>query len=531
MRSWIYIVLLLLAGPGVKGLQAQEALLEARVTFIADQSVYLNIGEADGLQVQDTLVVFKAAERLGRLVVRALSSTSAVTVFVAPPFALTRGDALQVLPPARRPAPTAAPPPVAAGPDTSLVRRTPLLTAPAPGPQAPAPASPVEVHGRLTLGFQWLQSTTEAQGTQPDLTRTFQTPYAGLRARVDHLPMDVQLDLNMRLTHRGSSSSTISPATSMRVYQASLKRSLDRVPLDVKLGRFYHTEEAFSGYWDGLALAYQQGPVRVGTVAGVQPQRANEGVSFDLPKYTLFTSYAHRQGDLRYHAEASFHEVRPTNQLLVHTFFGFAQTLRWQKYRVRSRLQIDRDPASDAWRASRFQLFGAVPLGNRVLLRARYDLRQPYQLFRAEQVMGPRRDRVSAGLTLRALRGTLSGDLTTNHSARDGRSYTYSSFSQFPSIGFLGLGMQGSVSYWTGTDRHVLNVSPGLSRSFGGWYAQLRYRYDSSRFGAVTTARHGVEGAVTIPVSRRVQSSVRLGAQQGGRLIQYRLFTHLWIRL
>ncbi len=529
-RRWFYIALVLIAAYGVRPAQAQETRLEARVTFIADQTIYLNIGEDDGLQVQDTLTVYRQAERLGRLVVLSLSSSSAVTRFVVPPFSLTRGEALRIT--LRIPEPEVAEAePTAVPPDTVRVHRTTLLAAANPVQGGRAAAKPLKVSGRLTLGFQWLQSTTEALGTSPDLTRTFQTPYAGLRARVEHLPMDWQLDFNMRITHRGSSSSNISPSTSLRFYQASLKRSLETVPIDVKLGRFYSTDESFSGYWDGLSVAYQQGPMRFGTVAGVQPNRANEGVSFNLPKYTLFTTYTRREGDLRYHADASFHEVRPTNQLQVHSFFGFAQTLRWQKYRVRSRIQFDRDPISSGWMVTRMQLLGAVPLGNRLLLRTRYDLRQPYQLFRAEQVIGQRRDRISGGVTVRAFKGTLSGDFTTNHSDRDGRSYTYTSFSQFPKIGVMGLGLNASMSYWTGTDRHVLNVSPGLARSFGGWYAQLRYRYDNSRFGDVTTARHGVEGALTIPVSRRIRSSVRLGAQQGGRLTQYRMFTHLWIRL
>jgi hypothetical protein len=164
-------------------------------------------------------------------------------------------------------------------------------------------------------------------------------------------------------------------------------------------------------------------------------------------------------------------------------------------------------------------------------VRARYVMRQPYQLWQTEQVIGYQRDRSSFGLTANVFRGSISADVVSNHNDRDGHSYTYTSYVQFSDVGLLKLGLNASVNYWTRDGQTVLYFAPGLSRSFGRLFTQLRYRYDDSRFEGYQTIRHSIEGLINVSLTRRVRSSLLVGTQSGDQMSQFRLYTSVWIRI
>ena len=529
-----YTLFVILLAVSATSVFAQEVRLEATVEFIAGQDIYLSVGSEDGIGASDSLVAFRGNEQLGPLRIVGVTTSRTVATFAGEPFAVTRGDVLTIV---VRSGENIVDESIAQQPQDSVAQpgRQSVFEQGTTGRQFPPVEEGIRVSGRLALGMDLTSSTTNGVRSAGEQARNYQIPSANLRARVEELPGGLRVNVDSRFAYRNSESALgINPLNSLRIYQLNIEHDRPGSAFEGRVGRFFNPAETFSGFWDGAGLAYAPDEgFGAGALAGFQPDRADEGFSDELPKYTVFGSFAHRAQEAQYNANLSFHQVFPSDPLLsTHTFLGFSHTFRQKLFRLRNLVQVDQNPENDEWTLTRIQVHGIVPIGDKFSLRARYFLRRPYQIYRAENQIGYERDRISGGFTMRAFTGVVSADVSTNSSDIEGRSYTYTSFVNIPQINLFDLGFSTLVHYWTrGSEADVIYVAPALFRYFGRAYTQLQYQYQQSSFDEFTAANHAVEWSVNFPVGRRLRSSIRLQSRWGDTTSMYRLFTTLWMKI
>jgi len=500
--------------------QAQEP---TRVVVVVEQiagsNVYLNAGTAVGIHANNTLGVHREPEgpELGRFQVVSTTEKRSVVTFIGAPFSVTRGDSLHL---------SFRPSPVAAG---RAARQADASTATLPRPAGSELARQApHVSGRLSFDFSSIHSETEGLGTDPEtVKRDFSTPTAALRMRISQLPGGFQFNTSARVSHRSSTGNLIEPSTSVRIYQASLEKSFQALPLNIQLGRFYNRYETYSGYWDGLLLHVGK-RFGIGAALGFEPDRLNQAFSSTLPKYSVFLDYHHHGQASSYSADVSFHQVRPEDGTPDHTF-GLSQRVRVNRFSLSQNLQVDRNPESDRWVVTRAQARASVPLGTRADFHAGYTLRQPYQFGRSIDVILFRRDHINAGLTFWVGSGTVSADVSTADQEGQGRYYNYSSSLSFPRTGLLGFGVSVAGSYWTEDTNRGLLLSPVLSRSFGVVQSRLTYQYYRSETERNTITSHAADVSLSFPLSARIRSTLRARVSQGDNLSSTGLYTSLWV--
>lgn len=503
-----FVVLLTL--PRAAG--AQVPGLDVAVEYLAGDNIYLGVGSNEGIAPEDTLFVYRSAggEYLGALVVLSSTADRAVVVFAGDPFPVTRGTMLHV----------------------TLAGGAPVAEARPAGPVAAAAARErvsilgPEISGRVAFEMNAFQSTTQFQSNQLEqVGRTFATPSVSLRASIHNLPGDLRLRTNLRASYRYSSTDVVQPAQFVRIYQASLGKVTG--PVRFALGRFYSPFETFSGFWDGVLTRFGGNGFGGGFAVGLEPERADETFSSDLPKYTLFLDYRLERRNVRYSGDVSFHQVRPRTDLLTHSFVGVSNRLRFERVSVGHDLQLDRNPETGSWAVSRLQVRTSLPLAKGVDLHVRYAFRQPYLLWRTENVLSARREQAGAGVSYWSSHGTFGVDVTANRFDGGALSYTYSSSFSVVRTPILGLGVSGSATYWTQGGANALQWSSGLSHHFGSAPARVSYQQYRTEIGTRTFQTDAVDLSLLLPLARRVQSSIMGRTQWGDNLRTHSLYISL----
>ena len=493
-----------IAVPGLFGTSAiaQEQRLSVVVEYVAGATLYIDAGTEEGIGAQDTLYVYDQSDGtfMGSLRVLEVSQGRSVLTFAGQPFLITRGDVLEI----------------------SFVAATLPTDADVPLASAYTPAArsqPLQVNGRLSLSVNALQSTTRGRvvGLEP-IDRMFTTPTMRLRLDVAHLPGDITFRTNLRTATRFSSDELIQPPESFRIYQLSLEKSFQQLPLFVRLGRFYSPYERYSGYWDGLLvrLGGEDG-LGGGVAAGFQPDRLNEEFSTQRPKYSAFLNYKSAGRDIGYRVDASVHHIRPKNHLAQSTYAGLSQRLWLGGWQLTQDLQVDRHSSTGDWRISHLLVSTSVPLHRKAELYARYSLRRP-SFSPLDTLVSNQRQQAGVGLILRAWSGSISGDVTATRLESGETSYSYSSFFSFPRTTLWGLGFSGSTSYWTRSSATTLYLSGGLSRYIGRAQARAFYhRYTTESLGTSLVTQGG-ELAIAVPLSRRLFSTLRAVVSRSANL-------------
>jgi hypothetical protein len=380
----------------------------------------------------------------------------------------------------------------------------------------------------VSLDVDATRSTTRyGSGEEQKIDRTFATPALRVRTHVTGLPGDLSLTANTRLTYRYNNSGFQQPSTVLRLYELSVAKSFRTVPLELRAGRFYNRYESYSGYWDGILARVGTRRAGIGVLAGFQPNRWNQGFSTDLPKLSLFADARLRGHGVRYDIDVSAHRVEPNNGLLRHTFLGLSQKLRVGDFRLNQDLQVDEDPLEGGWEITRFRLDAGVDLGPGLQLRAGISRHRPYRLWDSLSVISYPRDQAGAGFTLRVAGGTVGADVAVNRDLNERIGRSFSSFFRLPERGPLGIGLNGSARYWTGSGYSVLSLSPGLSRSFGSTRTRLAYRFYRSRYDDREFSRHSIEGGFSLFLGRGLRYSMQVSTQWGDDLSSNRIYTGL----
>jgi hypothetical protein len=491
--------LLALAAPRA---EAQDQGLRAVIEQIAGSDVYLSVGSEAGLAASDTVQAYRDGdgEYLGALRVVAVSASRSVVTFLDRPFPLTRGTVLQLR-------------------FTAAPAAAPAAAAAAPAVQTPTRSGP-RVRGRFSLDFNGMQSTTTwMSNVEERVERRFASPSMSLRLVATQLPGGLTFETTGRATYRYSDPEIVQPDLSVRVYQVSIAKEFDNAPIQFRLGRFYNPYELYSGYWDGALLRVGGRGFGVGVVAGFQPDRANEGPSTDLPKYTAFADYAVGRRTVRYTGDLSFHQVRPKGAYLDHTFAGWSQALRVGGFRLASDLQVDRDPELSEWKLTRARVTAAVPLARGFTLNGRYVHDRPYFLFRTTDLLPFARDQVGGGFDWFGGNASFRADVTANRFDEGGWSMSYGGSFGFQRTGILGLGLNAGGTYWTLEGSTALQAFGDLTRRFGRVDVRGSYQFYRTEWDPTVVVTHTGGLSLTVPLGARVYTMLQARTQQGANLV------------
>jgi hypothetical protein len=331
------------------------------------------------------------------------------------------------------------------------------------------------------------------------------------------LPYELALRVRLRSEYRYvSGGRSINPRLSFRTYDFYVQREMD--DLRIKAGRFSNRYVPTGGYWDGIMVLNGDGDYDYGASIGFLPVRSNEQMSFDMPKAALFARFSRKSERLSNRIEAFFMEIRPTNELLPRHHLGVRHRLHRSGLSLFNRVDIDRDPHSGRWMFTRLSMRFLQALRWGLQIHGRYDVRQPYSIYRSVNVISYRRDQINAGLGYRGRRLTLSADMVWNFAYEagdvrvlDGRSMTAAaSLSRLAGMGFFTSG-----SYWWSELGSSTYGSVSVSRSFGRISSRLYYQVSaSSRFDTNLTT-HSVALQAAVPLSSRIRSTSKLRLQTG----------------
>lgn len=526
--SMLVALLLVLALP----VQAQERRADVRVEAVAGENAYLDAGTERGVEAGDTLAVYRGERSVGRLRVVSATATRSVVTFVVDVFPITRGERLTILLAAPRPvAEETAPDPA----DAPLPERRSIFEQPAPPLPSASRGETVRLTGRVQIGTSAFWSGTAMRDGGAARTRTFATPFFGLRGRVTGLPGDVRLNVNGRASYRYRSDGDFAEPTDLRLYQASVEKEIGLVR--VEAGRLYNEHDRYSGTLDGVSVHLGSAAAGAGVTAGVEPDRGSAGLSSALPKYTVFGHYRLTPKPLRIEFMAVAGQILPrTEGLENRTFFGLTHRTSGDGFTLSTDVLVDRDPATGDFAFSRLLARGTVEVTDGLRLRARFQQRRPYVLLGDLQVLRDVSERVGAGLSYRLpgrmLGGTVVRADVSRASAGDlPASLTWSGGLLVPRLPVGGLGLNAHASVWTREDRRSVYASAALARSFGPVYGSLGYRYQQTPLLTESLVTHGIEGTLQVPLLDGVSATVQASAQLGETLSNVRLYTGLWWRL
>ncbi len=524
-----------------------ESQILTTVDPVTESTVFVAVGRDHGLTAGDTLSIAQdsTGQAIGALLVQSTSRKRSVATYLGKPFPVGGGAIFYARFRPRIPVP--APVRVASASGGSL---TGSQTAPdgtgshdgtparglAPAPEETltqeeeAPSLSPTADGRIAFEMDGRRSVTKyGEDLRDEAERWFTTPTLRLNARVRDLPGGVQFNTNLRLAYRYSTADVVQPQLSGRVYQASIRKELDDVPLEIEAGRFYNRYDEFSGYFDGIMARVHSGPVGAGVAVGTEPNRANESVWLDLPKLTAFADVRASGERAGYDATVSFHTIRPRGDLLDRNFFGLSQRLSVGRARFFNRFQLDRDPETDKWIATQLRVDATIPISGQWYLRGGYGRRRPYSIYLTSDVISYTRERITGGIGYWGGTASVNLDVSANRGERDESSRTYSGSFAIPARRLGGLGVNGSFSYWERDDSNALHASPGVSYRFGQVRSRLGYRYYRTEIGGRTLKTHGGNMSLDFPVVERVHATLRAYTNWGEELTSTRLSAGFWM--
>jgi hypothetical protein len=356
--------------------------------------------------------------------------------------------------------------------------------------------------GRVTLDLDAIQTDAFEGGG-----RSYTTPTLRLQAVASELPGGFRISTNLRASRRWSSVGSIGPATSLRVYEASLDKTFAAVPLRLQAGRFFTPLEPYGGYWDGVLARLGDERVGVGAAAGFLPRRADEGFSTDVPRVSAFADYHIRSGGLRYDAELGLHALRPRSGYADQTFVGGTQRLRWRELWLSQSIQVDRN-GDAGWTISALQLQAAVPLTGGLMAQAGGSRHREVAVVGLAPLPTFHRDRASVGLAYYGSRVNINADLAATRRA-DGRSTRAYAGSVYLPRTLAGLGLGASATLSNSDAFRSTYISGELSRRVGPVHIRAGLR--NTRFDGLlnTTSSSGAELTLNIPLGGRTQALVR----------------------
>jgi hypothetical protein len=255
-----------------------------------------------------------------------------------------------------------------------------------------------------------------------------------------------------------------------------------------------------------------------GVAAGFMPSRGDETFSADIPKYAVFAGVRRFGNTVQLDLDLSAHAWRPRNGAPERNFLGWSQRLGLRRVRLDHRIEVDRSEIG-GWGMTRLDARVGVPVGSRLEVSAEYfrDRLDWWNLPLDSLTVSRSRERLTTGAGYQLADAYLSADLTLLLSGADVRGRTYSGSLRLPEI--AGRAALGAVlSYWTMEGNTGLVVAPALDLRSGAVRSRLGYEYFRSTAQGVTTATHGADLNLMLPVAQRVESMLGVTLRYGQHL-------------
>jgi len=516
---------------------AQDASRQVRalVEYIAGANLYLAAGEEAGIMAGDTIgVAGKWQSRPGRVRVIASNEGRSVLTFAGAPFPVTRGDTIVLNVSAARAATAASTSAGTAGADSSSTRgasgrppATVLRGAPPPSPaRRVLKRPPVRVDGMIAFDFDALDSETRWSDDPLDrVERRFITPSMRLYATVSELPGGMQVNSNLRYEYRTTAGTTLGETTALRVYQASIEKSFDRLPLRFEIGRFYNPVDLYGGYWDGGMIRLGGRSAGLGVAAGYEPDRVNGGFDRSSPKFSVFADYAYRGPSAGYSLNLSAHDDRgPTVD--GGRYVSVSQRLRLGRASVQHRMRLNAADAWNGWSVTQLDLDAMLPLVSSLYIRGHFARRSyDWDLSRTDTVR-PQNERKGGGLLVAAGRFSLSMDASLAEWNDGGKARNYAGSMSIARSPLAGLGIGASANLQQGDGMDSWYISPWLTRSFGRTSVTASWqRYDAT--GGGPNEYQAASLSLTLPMPGGVFTSLR-AQKQLGMSSSNRVWASLW---
>ncbi|WP_412061608.1 hypothetical protein [Rubrivirga sp. IMCC45206] len=493
----------------------------ATVTQIAGADAYLDVGRDDGLATGDTVRVWRGARLLGPMRVVSAASASSLVAHIAEPFALTRGETVELELPARAP-----PEPVAPAP-TPVAERPSILDTPA---ERPAPTrSPVRVSGRVQLGADALASTTTFGDRET--TRQFTTPFVSVRADVTGLPGGWRGRVNGRGLARMQDGSIVDGGTETRVYALDLEGRI--AGAHVRLGRFVPRRERFTGAWDGADVHVGTDSLGAGVVAGWRASRVAGLPDGERPGGLAYAFTARRLGTARLRASASGGAIIDGDAL---PFAGAALSADGGardgvRLRASADLLADARPGG-AWDWARASARASAVVSRRLTLRGYARRYRPSVVDGALLIARFQPSRaVGGGASVAFGPAVVRGDVSLRASSGGDWSRALSGGFRLSRLGSIPVGVDASATAWARDGGRAWFASGGLSCAPGPVRLTLGYRLSQFPAADRTLTTHGVDASAYAPLTPRIALSVRGGLSDGDGLGSARLYSALWVRL
>jgi len=310
------------------------------------------------------------------------------------------------------------------------------------------------------------------------------------------------------------------------VYQASIEKDFERLPLQLRFGRFYNPVDLYGGYWDGASVRIGGRVFGIGAAAGFEPDRVNGGPDTDATKTSVFTDLMLRGPSADWQAGVVVHQDRAADGR-TERFISGSQRLRVGRATLLHRMRLDAAQGWGDWSVTQLHVIAVTPLVGRLLARGHYARRSfDWQPLEPDTVR-PHNERRGAGLLYSGSNFSLSGDASLTDWTDGGSARTYSASIAVQRTFLAGLGFGVAATRWEGDDGYSDYLSPSITRRFGRGMTSVSWQ----RYRTAGPAISGYDAAslmLSFPLPGGMFSSLRLQTQWGDRTSSNRVFTSVW---
>ena len=385
----------------------------------------------------------------------------------------------------------------------------------------------IRVSGRVFAGVNALYSSTKWNESQSEYINRFSAePNSGFSLNVTQLPGNISLKINSRLDYRYSDYRPVSPALQLRMYQFQVEKKLEKVPILIRIGRFYNNNDSYSGFWDGALIELGNYSSGIGIIAGTEPDRSSEGFDLSQPKLSVYSYLSKDWKILRTRTEVSFTHLEP-NFGFYHNYLGIRENLRIGKTRLNMSFQMDRKPDSGTWINSYSYANLSQPIGKSLLFTARYSYRQPFRYW-SSNPFGIVSHQYGTGLTWNHSAIRIGTNVFMNNMESGFNSKSLNTWLQLNSLTKWNINWNLNNSIWTGNSAFAISASSSWSKQWENLWLNTGYQFNYSNYFDSITQTHGIYTQIQKTFSTLGTLNFRYSLDAGPLLFRSSVFISLW---
>lgn len=509
-------------------LLAQEASsADFQVVQLAANQIYLDWQDEIDTEFQpqtgDTLYIFHDTEFTGALTVIAVNAPTVVGTFLDTPFSLTRGEL------------------VSGKWNTYLIQpefsedeivdnqseEESLMDRESPQRWRQISKEPIRVTGRIMTGANLTQSTTYWNSVVNESdTRWSSIPYTNLSLYVRNLPANFNVKIQGRYSYRLQTDSRINQTGMLNMYNLHITKKMEKIPMEIQIGRFYNRYETDYSYWDGMMVHYKRKNWGAGITAGWEPESSNEGVQTTMPKTSVFVHHEFRRNEFRWFGQVSASNVFPSD-FNNHYYSGIEQRLDYKAFSLDGEVQVDQDLDSNSPKITKLQLRAEIEITRWLEIRTTYNERTPFLLYDNTGVFLDSRSRYGVSATIRKGKWWVNNGVTINDRSSY-ESITYNSRVQWSQSPVWQISWSLYGSYWKADQGENWYGGLGASRSF----KEFRVSSGFSAYRSLLLNSDNLSGSFYLDgnahLSRELSLSVRIQSSIGELMNRNAISLSIW---